>query len=118
MKSQTTSIHITLIALLIVGFTALLPKSQAVVPAPDGGYPGGNTAEGQNALFSLDTGGFNTGVGWLSLRSLSDGSFNTAVGAGTLFANTADEITACGAAALLSNHHGRRKHSQWSICAV
>ena len=32
---------------------ALLPTLQAVNPAPDGGYPGGNTAEGQNTLFSL-----------------------------------------------------------------
>jgi hypothetical protein len=117
MKSQATPIHVTLVALLIVGFTALLPKSQAVVPAPDGGYPGGNTAEGQNALFRLDTGGFNTAVGWLSLRSLSAGSFNTAVGAGTLFANTADEITACGAAALLSNTtgEGNTAHGAFSL---
>ena len=28
----------------------LLPGARAVSPAPDGGYPGGNTAEGQNAL--------------------------------------------------------------------
>jgi hypothetical protein len=56
---------------------ALLPKAQAVVPAPDGGYPGGNTAEGQNALLSLTTGGFNTAVGFLSLRSDTFGSFNT-----------------------------------------
>src|SRR4029077_8040939 len=27
---------------------ALLPQAQAVVPPPDGGYPGLNTAEGQN----------------------------------------------------------------------
>ena len=26
-----------------------LPKAEAVVPPPDGGYPGGNTAEGQAA---------------------------------------------------------------------
>ena len=30
----------------------LLPKAQAVSPPPDGGYPGGNTAEGQNALLT------------------------------------------------------------------
>jgi hypothetical protein len=32
--------------LLALGFLALSPVAQAVVPAPDGGYPGGNTAEG------------------------------------------------------------------------
>jgi hypothetical protein len=42
----------------------LLPTTQAVIPPPDGGYPGGNTAEGQNALLSLSSGGYNTAVGW------------------------------------------------------
>jgi len=92
--------------LTLLALTAAGPKAQAVVPPPDGGYPGGNTAEGQNALFSRTTGGFNTAVGWLSLRSDTTGSFNTGVGAGTLFANTADSNTAIGAAALLSNTTG------------
>jgi hypothetical protein len=86
----------------------LLPAAQAVVPAPDGGYPGGNTAEGQNALFSLTTGGFNTAVGFLSLSSVTTGSFSTAVGAGALLANTADQNTATGAGALLSDTNGDR----------
>ena len=85
---------------------ALFPNAQAVVPAPDGGYPGGNTAEGQSALLSLTSGGFNTAVGFLSLRSNTTGQLNTAIGAGTLLANTADEITAVGAGALLSNTTG------------
>jgi hypothetical protein len=82
---------------------ALLPQVRAVVPAPDGGYPGGNTAEGQAALLSLTTGGFNTAVGYLSLRSDVSGSHNTAVGAAALLATTGDENTATGAGALLSN---------------
>jgi len=82
------------------------PNLQAVVPPPDGGYPGGNTAEGQKALLSLTTGGFNTGVGFLSLRTNSTGGFNTAVGAGTLLANTGNNNTATGAGALLSNSTG------------
>jgi hypothetical protein len=84
----------------------LSPAAQAVVPAPDGAYPGGNTAEGQAALFSLTTGGFNTAAGFLSLRSNTTGEFNTATGAGTLLANTAAQNTATGAAALLSNTTG------------
>jgi len=84
----------------------LLPNVQAVVPAPDGGYPGGNTAEGQAALFSLTSGGFNTAVGFLSLRSNTEGQFNTATGAGTLLANTGNQNTATGAGALLSNTTG------------
>jgi hypothetical protein len=96
-----------IVALTLVCFGVLSP-AQAVTPAPDGGYPGGNTAEGQNALFGLTTGGFNTAVGFLSLRSDTTDSFNTALGAGTLLANTADENTATGAGALLSNTTGIR----------
>jgi hypothetical protein len=80
--------------------------ARAVSPAPDGGYPGENTAEGQNALFSLTMGTFNTGVGWVSLRNNIAGNFNTATGAGALFATTADENTAAGAGALFSNTEG------------
>jgi hypothetical protein len=93
------------IALLLASFE-LMPLARAVVPAPDGGYPGGNTAEGQNALFSLTTGGFNTGVGFFALRANATGQFNTAVGAGTLLANIADRNTAIGAGALLTNSRG------------
>jgi Chaperone of endosialidase len=80
--------------------------SQAVLPPPDGGYPGFNTAEGQNALFSLTTGSANTAVGWFSLFSDTDGSFNTATGAGALLFNISDQNTAFGAAALLFNTFG------------
>ena len=98
-----------ILPLLIAGVLACfghLPKAEAVVPAPDGGYPGGNTAEGQAALLSLTTGGFNTAVGLLSLRSLTEGSFNTGIGAGTLIASMGSENTATGAGALLSNTIG------------
>jgi Chaperone of endosialidase len=94
--------------LILTACLGLSPKIQAVSPAPDGGYPGGNTAEGQNALLSLTIGGFNTAVGWSSLRSDTTGQLNTAVGAGTLFANTGDSNTAVGAGALLSNTIGIR----------
>jgi hypothetical protein len=87
----------------ILAWLALAPAVRAVSPAPDGGYPGGNTAEGQNALFSLTTGGFNTAVGFFSLRTDTTGQFNTAIGAGTLLFNTADENTATGTGALLNN---------------
>jgi hypothetical protein len=101
---KTKSLAIPLV--LLFAFIALLPKAEAVSPAPDGGYPGGNTAEGQTALLSLTTGGFNTAVGFLSLRSNTTGEFNTASGAGTLLANTANQNTATGAGALLSNTTG------------
>ena len=104
-KLKTTPLLLITLTLLCFG---LLPRTQAVVPPPDGGYPGGNTAEGQNALLNLTGGGFNTAVGWLSLRGDMTGSFNTAVGAGTLFRNNAEENTAVGTGALLSNSTGIR----------
>jgi len=103
MKIKIPSI---LIVLMLACAATAGPNLHAVVPPPDGGYPGGNTAEGQNALLSLTTGGFNTGLGFLSLRSNTTGSFNTAVGAGTLLANTEANNTATGAGALLSNTSG------------
>ena len=84
----------------------LLPNAQAVVPPPDGGYPGFNAAEGSNALKNLTTGAGNTGIGWYSLFATSTASFNTAVGAGSLLSNTADQNTAFGTAALLLNSGG------------
>ena len=96
--------------LFFIGLAALyfgiLSKAQAVIPPPDGGYPGGNTAEGQNALLSRTTGGFNTALGWFSLESLTTGSYNTGVGAGTLVLNTGDSNTAVGTGALLLNTAG------------
>src|SRR6476620_903671 len=91
---------------LTLGFLALSPTAQAVSPAPDGGYPGGNTAEGQNALLSLTAGTYNTAVGVSSLQSDTTHHFNTAVGAGALLTNNSDGNTATGAGALLSNTTG------------
>ena len=95
-------------ALIAFAHFALLSTTQAVNPPPDGGYPGLNTAEGQDALLNLDTsvGLANTAVGWFSLQSDVNGGFNTATGAGTLLFNTADQNTAFGAAALLLNTTG------------
>ena len=93
--------------LLALGLFALPQRTQAVSPAPDGGYPGNNTAEGQNALLSLHTGSTNnTAVGWSSLKSDATGTNNTAIGAGALLANTADGNTATGSGALFNNTTG------------
>ena len=94
-----------LITLTLLCF-GLLPTLRAVSPAPDGGYPGLNTAEGQKALFSLTTATGNVAVGWGSLYSDAEGNFNTAIGTGALLFNTADQNTATGAGALLSNTNG------------
>ena len=94
-----------LIALLLACLP-LSPGARAVVPAPDGGYPGQNTAEGQSALLHLASGTYNTALGWASLGFNVTGNYNTGVGAGTLLANNADNNTATGAGALLSNTTG------------
>ncbi len=85
---------------------ALSPGARAVVPAPDGCYPGFTTAEGCNALAGLTTGAGNTGVGWFALFSAGASNFNTGIGGGALVLNTGDSNTAVGAAALLLNTTG------------
>src|SRR5215472_11247983 len=97
---------------VLVSFV-IFQAAQAVSPAPDGGYPGNNTAEGQNALFSLISGQWNTALGGFTLWKDTDGSFNTAVGTVALLLNVGDqsastgiENTAVGAATLLLNSTG------------
>ena len=94
------------VVLILLTCFALFQRAEAVNPPPDGGYPGGNTAEGQNALLGLTTGDIQYGVGFSSLSVTTTGNFNTGMGAGTLLANTADQNTATGAGALLSNSTG------------
>src|ERR1051325_11450746 len=57
-----------LIAILIV-LMVFSQNAPAVSPPPDGGYPNGNTAEGQTALLNLTTGSYNTAVGFVALRA-------------------------------------------------
>ena len=95
----------TLIPLLIgIVCIGLLPTVQAVNPPPDGGYPGYNTAEGQNALFNLNIAGggiWNTALGGQALFHDATGNINTAVGVNALFNNTTGNANvAVGASAL------------------
>ncbi len=86
---------------------ALVQNTQAVSPPPDGGYSGGNTAEGHNALLSLTTGHYNTANGYRVLDSNTTGSGNTAIGATALSSNTTgDSNTANGYRALDRNTTG------------
>src|SRR5437773_686687 len=96
---------------LILACFALSPTARAVLPAPDGGYSGSNTAEGDNALASLTTGngvgGGNTAIGWEALYDTTIGNFNTANGYAALFSNTTGtDNTAIGASALYKNTTG------------
>ena len=60
-----------LIPLVLASF-ALSPAVRAVDPPPDGGYVHENTAEGEDALFSLDANNElahgNTAIGWHGVR--------------------------------------------------
>src|SRR5262249_39441236 len=77
--------------ILLVPFVCfgLLPTAKAAhpPPAPDGGYPNGNTAEGTTALFSLTTGQNNTGVGEEAFNANTTGAQNTTLGFNALYNN-------------------------------
>lgn len=118
-RSQSTFILIA----VAFGSLALVQRTQAVNPAPDGGYPGANTAEGDAALFHLTTGVDNTAIGNFALfnnttandntatgfEALADnvtGSNNTAIGAALISNETGSNNTASGMNALFSNDSG------------
>jgi endosialidase-like protein len=97
----------SLIFISLVLMYAFSPNAVAVIPAPDGGYPGANTAEGDGALQTLTSGVSNTALGFDALFSDTAGSNNTATGIGALGSNTTgSDNTANGFAALLSNTTG------------
>ncbi len=66
----------------------LPPQTEAVTPAPSGGYPNANTAVGENALYSLTTGSDNVATGYEALFNDTTGSFNTCLGYHALYSNT------------------------------
>ena len=102
----------TIVALACIG---LSPAVQVVSAAPDGGYPGQNTAEGQSALLSLTTGTYDTAVGWFALKSNTTGRFTTATGAGALLSNNiAISNTANGAFALFNNDSTGHGVASWN----
>jgi Chaperone of endosialidase len=116
---QLKEITAVFVVTLLLECFALPPLAQAVVPPPDGGYPGGNTAEGQAALLALTSGTFNTGVGFFSLLNNTTGNLNTALGAATLALNTtAEQNTAVGAGALLSNTTGESNTANGALALL
>src|SRR5438874_1113654 len=76
------------ILLIALAWFALSSVVRAVNPAPDGGYPNSNTAEGEDALLNLTTGGGNTAIGYRALYTNSTGGANTANGFRALYSNT------------------------------
>jgi Chaperone of endosialidase len=104
-SSATAGRDLLLIALALAWFTlSPAPKAFGVSPAPDGGYPNGNTAEGTGALSSLTSGSYNTALGLQSLFSDTSGGYNTGTGVNALYNNTGGTSnTATGVNALYSN---------------
>ena len=103
---KTTPPLLVTVALLCFG---LSPTAKALLPAPspDGGYPGGNTAEGINALHDVNTavGINNTAVGLNALTHDTTGQYNVAVGSGALENNTTGDFNmAIGTEALQQNN--------------
>jgi hypothetical protein len=93
-----------LITLVLACFA---PTARAVDPSPDGGYPNQNTAEGEDALFSLTAGIGNTAMGFNALYNNTDGGPNTAYGFRALYSNiTGSENVAIGYNALANNMTG------------
>jgi len=109
MKNQNTRLII-----LLLGCFCLLRDAQAVSPAPDGGYPGENTAEGTSALlhssndandafgiqalYNNTSGNSNTAIGTQAIRDNTTGSYNVGLGNGACGnVTTADHVTCIGA---------------------
>jgi uncharacterized coiled-coil protein SlyX len=112
LQSQATPMSqraLELLFLLVVAVAAP-PVVKAVIPAPDGSYPGNNTAEGEDALLNLPNTGYgseNTALGFNALLGNETGNFNTATGASALYSNiSGDNNTATGRDALFSNNNG------------
>ena len=106
MKTVTKLIRTALMGLAVAWFGPSL-TARAVTPAPDGGYPNNNTAEGSAALFSLTSGINNTALGARALFTNNTGSYNTATGSLALERNQSGSVnTANGYDALFSNTTG------------
>jgi len=82
MKNLLSRIKLpSLVAVICFTFASVI---LAVDPPPDGGYPKGNTAEGEDALLNLGRGESNTALGFHALTNNRKGNRNTAVGASAL----------------------------------
>ena len=100
---RTTTL--TLLIPLVLACFAVSPRVQAVVPAPDGAYPGFNTAEGgPSALAQAAPGVWNTALGQFTLNADNAGGIgNTAVGLNVLrFNTTGDFNSAVGVSAMIN----------------
>jgi hypothetical protein len=94
---------------LALAWLALSSTAQALLPppAPDGGYPNLNTAEGSYALYYNTDGFENTANGSQALFNNTTGAGNTVTGAFALDHNIDGRLnTATGDSSLKSNTSG------------
>jgi len=106
------------VGLLVLALAWFAPSrtAPAVSPPPDGGYPGSNTAEGTDALFSNTTGVSNTANGFAALLNNTTGSSNTANGFAALGSNsTGNNNTASGDSALQNNTTGNNNTANGAL---
>jgi hypothetical protein len=109
---QLKIINPLIFIILAPAWFALSPRVQAVTPAPDGAYPNGNTAEGNNSLFSLTTGSWNTAIGTNALYSNTTGSRNNALGVSALLNHKTNNYNnAVGALALEKDTSGEANNA-------
>ena len=87
--------------LLAAACLALAPVALAVDPPPDGGYPNQNTAEGEDALFSLTTGSTTRQSVFRRSTATQPAIHNTAIGL-----------------CALEQHDWQQQHGQRCSCAL
>ena len=114
----TTTLLLSPLVLACFTLSQMAYAETDVSPAPDGGYPGFTTAEGQQALRNLTSGDGNSAFGWRSLFSDTTTSYNTGLGAGTLALNIAEANTATGVASLILNTTGTRNTADGAAAMV
>ena len=100
--------------ILLLGCFGLLHKAQAVNPPPDGGYPGGNTAEGQAPFLALPrahtirrSGGFHLSPLRLAVQH---GAWNR----GALY-HRHQQLEYGYRRRCALQEHWKQQHGQWSI---
>jgi len=86
---QTRKVSGLLIPLILAYFRASTEGARPSAPPPDGGYPGRNTAEGDESLLSLANSTDNTAVGYIGrFTVLQTGTDDTAIGSQALLNTT------------------------------
>ena len=110
------------LALILIGTVlacCTVGKAFGVTPAPDGGYPNNNTAEGDSALLKLSSGTDNTAIGFGALFSNTTGNRNTAIGTSALDSSmSASDTTATGFQALAINSTGTNNTADGSRALI